>query len=56
MVKAVTQRNPADLDDRVFLGTLTAEHCSDTNDCTGEIDNIQSHQDHTKALILIECS
>ena len=54
MVKAVTQRNPADLDDRVFLGTLTAEHCSDTNDCTGEIDNIQSHQDHTKALILIE--
>ena len=45
--------NPAesDLDDRVFLGTLTAEHCSDTNDCTGEIDNIQSHQDHTKALI-----
>ena len=45
--------NPAesDLDDRVFLGTLTAEHCSDTNDCTGEIDNVQSHQDHTKALI-----
>ena len=41
----------SDLDERVFLGTLTAERCSDTNDCTGEIDNIQSHQDRTKALI-----
>ena len=41
----------SDLYQRVFLGTLTAEHCSDTNDRTGEIVNIQSHQDRTKALI-----
>ena len=34
----------------IFLGTLTAEHCWQSNNCTGEIDNIQSHQDRTKAL------
>ena len=35
----------------ILLGTLTAEHCSQSNNWTGEIDNIQSHQDRTKALI-----
>ena len=35
----------------ILLGTLTAEHCSQSNNWTGEIDNIQSHQDHTKVLI-----
>lgn len=41
----------SDPDVNIFLGTLTREHCSQSNNCTGEIDNIQSHQDHTKALI-----
>lgn len=41
----------SDLGVNIFLGTLTEEHCSQSNYCAVEIDNIQSHQDHTKALI-----
>ena len=41
----------SDLDENIFLGALTAGHCSHTNNCKGEMDSIQSHHDHTKALI-----
>ena len=41
MVKAATWENL----------TINCKHFSQTNNCTGEIDNIQSHQDRTKALI-----
>ena len=45
--------NPGESDPygNILLGTLTAEHCSQSNNWTGKIDNIQSHQDRTKALI-----
>ena len=41
----------ADPDERVFLGILTAEQCQDTNNCTGEIDNIQSEGHGNKAIV-----
>ena len=40
----------SDLEERVFLGTLTVEQCSDTNDHTSEINHIQSHRENTKVL------
>lgn len=41
--------NEFDQDERIFFRTLTAE-----NYCTSEINNIQSHQNRTKALIKMQ--
>lgn len=51
MVKAASQGNLTMMKINIFLRTLTPEHGSQSNNCTGEIYNTQSHQDRTKALI-----